>query len=105
MLRYHALGVKGEDIGYWDRRGITAARLRRRGVFGVEETLKRLLSSVTVCTAALCALLKFAIDDEPGCGVRGATGFVPTFGTEPEMWSGGGTRHNSLMRPIAASVV
>lgn len=74
-------------------------------MFDVEEALKRPFSSVTVCAAALRALLKFTVDDEPNRGVVDATGFVPPFGAEPEMWSRGSTRHNSLMRPIAASVV
>jgi hypothetical protein len=106
MLWRHLFAVKAQHISYGDLSGVTDARLRRRGVLAVEIALKRCFCLCTISKAAFCALLELSVDNEPHRSMGNTTSpFVVTGGTEPEMGTGGVTRHNSLIRSIAASVV
>ena len=70
MRRNDAAGVERQDIRNGYLSGVTDALRCSVGVLEVKVALKRSLSSVTVCSAALCALLSFSVDNEPD-GVMG----------------------------------
>jgi hypothetical protein len=80
--------------------GVTVAEARRRA-FGEDVLGKLSFSFLTVAMSAACAsLVSFVSDDPDGLLIS-----VWTAGLEPEARSLGATRHSSLIRSMAASVV
>jgi hypothetical protein len=100
LLHHFLFGVDGEGVGDFDDSGVTVADARRgalcEDVFG-----KVLFSFRTVARRAACAPFDRSIADDPdGLLISFWAGWL-----EPQSGSVGTTRHNSLIRSIAARVV
>src|SRR5262245_36132257 len=101
MLMGNVIGIDGDHVGDPDLSGVTVADPRRR--FGDEVFGELPFSLCSFARASACADFPAAVPDDP-CGWFGSVGSLAG-GLEPEARAFASTRHSSLIRSIAASVV